>query len=396
MTDVAISGLEMPAARQINLVYETCANIRALQILPTDDLVEAINTIRSVLHQISPFKNEPVDYVKWVRADEVEANDYNPNSVAPPEMELLRLSIMADGYTQPIVANREAGKFVVIDGFHRNRVGKEVPEVRARIGGYLPVVQIRASQTDPTDRMASTIRHNRARGKHRVTAMSDIVIELKRRNWSNEKICKNLGMDKDEVLRLCQISGLIELFADQQFSQAWEAEGQITPDDFEEISGIAAECEDEGCDVRTANTDDPNRKFHTFDKWECHKAGFFASSPLPGYSAQQCREMYRDFLSDLSRFEEGLQKVTTEWPFSCEQNLTNSAMNRIAWLGQAAMCAMTGVPSEFRGGYFLLTDDQQKAADALALQYLNAWLVRAGMEPVPLEIAQPDRQADIY
>jgi len=327
----------------------------------------------------------------------VQANDYNPNTVAPPEMELLKVSISADGYTQPIVANKEDDKFVVVDGFHRNRVGRESPEIRGRIHGYLPVVQIRDSQLDKADRIAATIRHNRARGKHRIEAMSDIVIELKRRNWSNEKICKNLGMDRDEVLRLCQISGLIELFADQQFSQAWEAEGQIAPEDFKEISGIASDCEEGGAvNVRTANTDDPGRRFHTFDKWECYKAGFFASSPPPGYSAQLCRERYRDFLSDLPRFEEGLKRVIAEWPYSCDQNLTNAAMNRIAWLGQAAMCLSTGVPAEFRGGYFLLAESQQQAADALALKYLNLWLERNGMDAVPLEIAQPDRQSDIY
>jgi ParB-like chromosome segregation protein Spo0J len=167
----------------------------------------------------SPFNSEPVDFVRWVRNDTVHANDYNPNSVAPPEMGLLRLSIEADGYTQPIVATHD---LEVVDGFHRHRVGKELASIQARVHGYLPVVQIRDSQNDKADRMASTIRHNRARGKHKVEAMSDMVIELKRRNWSDEKIAKNLGMDADEVLRLCQISGLSELFKDQNFSQSWD------------------------------------------------------------------------------------------------------------------------------------------------------------------------------
>lgn len=188
-----------------------------------DTLVEAINLVRSRVHDISPFASEPVDFVKWVRAADIEANDYNPNSVAPPEMELLRLSIMADGYTQPIVANDEDGRLIVIDGFHRNRVGKECADVRDRVKGYLPVVQIRSTQSDRSDRMASTIRHNRARGKHKVEAMSDIVLELKRRNWSDEKIGRELGMDPDEVLRLTQISGLAEMFSDKDFSEAWEA-----------------------------------------------------------------------------------------------------------------------------------------------------------------------------
>lgn len=187
-----------------------------------DERVEAVNAIREALSIHSPFSSEPVDFVRWVIADTVQANDYNPNSVAPPEMELLRLSIMADGYTQPIVTNEHDGLREVVDGFHRNRVGKECPDVRARVKGYLPVVQIKDSQSDKGDRMASTIRHNRARGKHRIDAMSDIVLELKRRNWSNEKIGKQLGMDPDEVLRLAQITGLAEMFADREFSQAWE------------------------------------------------------------------------------------------------------------------------------------------------------------------------------
>lgn len=201
-----------------------------------DQKVNALNKIRETINEFSPFKTEPVDNVIWVKSDNVKANDYNPNSVAPPEMELLRLSIMADGYTQPIVTNNEDGVSVVIDGFHRNRVGRECDDVRNRIKGFLPVVQIRESQKDRSDRMASTIRHNRARGKHKVDAMSDIVIELKRRNWSDEKIGKNLGMDPDEVLRLAQISGLAEAFANRDFSKAWEVgEGEIVETEFEAI-----------------------------------------------------------------------------------------------------------------------------------------------------------------
>ena len=200
-----------------------------IELLSLPEKVKALNAMRAYLHTLSPFSTEPVDFVKWVKNTDVAANDYNPNTVAPPEMELLRLSIMADGYTQPVVTNQEENSLVVIDGFHRNRVGKECEDVQKRVHGYLPVVQIRTSQTDLTDRMASTIRHNRARGKHRVEAMSEIVIELKRRNWSDEKIAKNLGMEPDEVLRLCQISGLAELFAGQEFSSSWDIE------DFESV-----------------------------------------------------------------------------------------------------------------------------------------------------------------
>jgi ParB-like chromosome segregation protein Spo0J len=192
--------------------------------LSLEDKVDFINQLKTDLHEISPFKNEPVDCVLWVKADEVIANDYNPNSVAPPEMELLRHSISSDGYTQPIVTWNSDNSFEVIDGFHRNRVGKECKDVRERIYGYLPVVVANQDRIEKGDRIAATIRHNRARGKHKIDSMSDIVVDLKRRNWSPKKIGKELGMDADEVLRLAQISGLAEMFADREFSEAWEAD----------------------------------------------------------------------------------------------------------------------------------------------------------------------------
>lgn len=189
-----------------------------------DDKVNLINALRTAIHGVSPFKSEPVDLVLWVSNNEVVANDYNPNSVAPPEMELLRVSIDADGYTQPIVSMPHDDKFEVVDGFHRHRVGKEVDQIRNRVHGYLPLVQIRSSQEDKSNRMAATIRHNRARGEHKVDSMAEIVIELKRRFWSDEKIAKELGMEPDEVLRLQQVTGLALLFKDEEFSKAWEAD----------------------------------------------------------------------------------------------------------------------------------------------------------------------------
>lgn len=199
--------------------------IEQIKELPTDELVETINKIKLALHEISPFKSEPVDCVIWVKNTAVFANDYNPNSVAPPEMKLLELSIKEDGYTQPIVTMENmSGNREVIDGFHRNMVGKNCKEIQERINGYLPVVTINTDRQDKSDRMAATVRHNRARGKHSVNAMSDMVVELKRRNWSDEKIAKQLGMDADEVLRLSQICGLAGLYADNEFSESWEIE----------------------------------------------------------------------------------------------------------------------------------------------------------------------------
>ena len=193
-----------------------------LALLPEDDRIDALNEIRALLHEVSPFCNEPVDYVRWVPAEDVQANDYNPNVVAPPEMRLLELSIEADGFTQPIVSFPQNGHREVVDGFHRNLVGKQSKRVRERLRGYLPVTTIRTDRQSREDRIASTIRHNRARGKHQVGDMSDIVVELKRRNWSDAKIGRELGMEPDEVLRLAQISGLAEMFADREFSEAWE------------------------------------------------------------------------------------------------------------------------------------------------------------------------------
>lgn len=201
---------------------EIVRNIKTLTFLSIDERVGIINKIREELHKISPFNTEPVDFVRWVKNPMVYANDYNPNSVAPPEMELLRLSISADGYTQPIVSMPVENGYEVIDGFHRHRVGKECLDIQSKVHGYLPLVEIKSDRRDKNDRMASTIRHNRARGKHKVEAMSDIVIELKRRNWTDDKIARELGMEADEVLRLCQISGLVELFQDQDFSNSWD------------------------------------------------------------------------------------------------------------------------------------------------------------------------------
>jgi len=165
---------------------------------------------------INNQKNHPVSNVQWVESNKVRANDYNPNAVARPEMELLKISIESDGFTQPIVVWTHDDYYEVVDGFHRHLVGKELNMT------HLPVVVINTDRSDINDRVASTIRHNRARGKHQVGKMSDIVIALSKRNWNDKKIGKELGMEPDEVLRLKQVGGLAELFADKEFSEAWE------------------------------------------------------------------------------------------------------------------------------------------------------------------------------
>jgi ParB-like chromosome segregation protein Spo0J len=360
--------------------------INSISILPLAEKVDALNQIRFKLHQISPFKNEPVDFVRWVKNDLVHSNDYNPNSVAPPEMELLRLSIDSDGYTQPIVSMSDPdGSFEVIDGFHRHRVGKECESIQSRICGYLPLVQIRETQIDKTNRMASTIRHNRARGKHAVNAMSDIVIELKKRNWSDDRIAKELGMDSDEVLRLCQISGLQDVFSDQKFSQAWDA-AIVDEDKFNLL--------DES-DISESEQDN-ERIFHEWEDWECFPAGFYSDKPPKGMTTEECEILYKEFLSDIPRFEMALKKVLEQWGNSCEHYLTNSKMNRIAWLGQASLCIDSGIPSRFCGGYNLLTSEQQKDADLKALEYLNIWLLKNNRTQLKWEEAQSKTKADIY
>lgn len=370
---------------------EIADQIKSMQI---DDKVEALNEVREILHEVSPFADEPVDFVKWVKNDEVTANDYNPNKVAPPEMKLLEHSIMNDGYTQPVVSwsNSDKGAIEVIDGFHRNRVAKESRVVWNRLNGYLPIVDIRTEQSSKNDRMASTIRHNRARGKHQVDAMSEIVIELKNRNWRNARIAKELGMDEEEVLRMCQISGLEHLFSDKDFSRAWEAGD---PDEtWEDITDEVTEDDMETVKIPHENRDD--RIFHTYDKWECYKAGFYATH-VDGKTEEQCKEEYRQFLSDTERFRRAAYKVIEEWPYSCEHYLTNFAMNRIAWIGQAAMCYETGVPAKFCGGFNMLTEEQKQEANEVALEVLNTWLERNGREPVTMdEGLSAGRQVEIY
>ena len=184
-----------------------------------DEKVKMLNLIRTNIADISPFE-EPVDCVRWIPADKVKANEYNPNRVASAEMKLLHTSIKLDGYTQPIVAYKlDNGEYEVVDGFHRNRVGKEYKDINKRIHGYLPIVVL----DKPLDeRIGSTIRHNRARGTHQIRSMSEIVLDLAKAGWTDEEICKKIGMELDEVIKLKQITGLKEAFQNHEFSKSWE------------------------------------------------------------------------------------------------------------------------------------------------------------------------------
>jgi ParB-like chromosome segregation protein Spo0J len=164
----------------------------------------------------------PVYNVKAVPIEKVRANTYNPNSVAPPEMALLETSIWEDGYTMPVVCYYlpEEDVYEIVDGYHRYTTLKTSKRIYEREGGMLPVVVI---NKDESNRMASTIRHNRARGSHSVELMSNIVAELTRAGMSDAWIIRHIGMDKDELLRLKQITGLADLFKDREFSEAFDA-----------------------------------------------------------------------------------------------------------------------------------------------------------------------------
>lgn len=163
----------------------------------------------------------PVYNVIAVPVEKIRANSYNPNSVAPPEMRLLEKSIWEDGYTMPVVCYylKDEDVYEIVDGFHRYTILKKSKKIRDREKGLLPVVVI---DKDNSNRMASTIRHNRARGTHSIELMVNIVAELTKSGMSDAWILKNIGMDADELLRLKQISGLTELFKDKEFSKSWE------------------------------------------------------------------------------------------------------------------------------------------------------------------------------
>ena len=162
----------------------------------------------------------PVYNIQKIPIEKIQANAYNPNAVAPPEMKLLYKSILEDGYTMPIVCYylKDIGKYEIVDGYHRYRIMKEHKDIYERENGCLPVSII---EKDINNRMASTIRHNRARGTHSIELMTNIVADLVESGMSDAWILRNIGMDAEELLRLKQLSGLQELFKDKEFSKSW-------------------------------------------------------------------------------------------------------------------------------------------------------------------------------
>jgi hypothetical protein len=197
-------------------------------------------------------------------------------------------------------------------------------------------------------------------------------------------------MDEEEILRLCQITGLEDLFKDDDFSRAWESsdsEEWIEPldDDFESEE-----------EYRTVNTSDPDRIFHTYEKWECQKAGFYASK-VDGKSKVDCESEYAEFLRDSEAFRAAGMALIKEWKYSSEHYLTNKAMNRIAWMGQASACYARGLPSKYCAGFNQLTDEEQHTANLVALDCINAWMVENEREELELDEAiSAGRQVSIY
>ncbi len=193
--------------------------------VPDERKLAVIEQIRDLLHELSPTCAQPVDRVRWVPIDEVHANDYNPNSVAKNEMKLLHTSISHDGYTQPVVTiyDESTKKYVIVDGFHRYSTMRLNQDIFDATRGMLPVVVI---DKPINDRMASTVRHNRARGKHSVTGMASMIFSMLENGWSDSAICAELGLEVDELLRLKHVTGFSKLFEDVEYRKSWETKHQ--------------------------------------------------------------------------------------------------------------------------------------------------------------------------
>lgn len=205
-----------------NLTEQLCFELSLIK--DSDDKIQVINEVRKLIHEESPLKHHPVDFVFWKKSDKVEANEYNPNSIPPPEMKLLYESISNDGYTMPIVSYEDTNITRIVDGFHRRETEKRNADISQSTFGHVPLTTIRDKQTGLSDRMASTIRHNRARGSHNIELMSQIVTELVEMGKGDAWICKHVGMSPDELLRMKQITGLASLFQNEDFSNSWEPE----------------------------------------------------------------------------------------------------------------------------------------------------------------------------
>jgi hypothetical protein len=190
------------------------------------DKIAFLNELNEFIHrEISEIK-QPINFVRWIPVEKVSPNDYNPNSVAKIEMGLLYKSIKHDGYTQPIVTiyDEKLDKYVIVDGFHRYFTCKTNKDIYERNKGHLPCVVI---EKDINERMAATVRHNRARGEHSVAGMGNMVFEMLENGWSETDICNHLGMEAEEILKLKHITGFSRLFENANYQKSWETKNQI-------------------------------------------------------------------------------------------------------------------------------------------------------------------------
>lgn len=192
----------------------------------SDDKAQFLNDIRAKIHELSEYNHNPVDNVIWVPIEKVCPNDYNPNSVASKEMGLLYKSIEHDGYTQPIVTYYDAEKerYIIVDGFHRYFVGKNKDNIREGNKGMVPITVI---DKEINDRMASTVRHNRARGSHSIDGMGSVVFDMLKNGWKDAEICNELGMEPEELLKLKHVTGFSKLFKNVEYNKSWETDRMV-------------------------------------------------------------------------------------------------------------------------------------------------------------------------
>ncbi|PML55973.1 chromosome partitioning protein ParB [Vibrio sp. 10N.261.52.A1] len=190
---------------------------------PNKQTIDKVNIFNRAVRMLADLIPDlpPACHVEMIPLEEIEANQYNPNKMAPPESNLLRTSLEKSGVTMPILVNRlnvREKKYVVIDGYHRYQLLLNHPELQA-LKGYIPAVILNLPEEKC---MSTSVRHNLARGSHQVELTADLIIQLREMGWTNNKICYELGMDQDEVLRLQQVTGLAAAFKDQDFSLSWE------------------------------------------------------------------------------------------------------------------------------------------------------------------------------
>lgn len=184
-----------------------------------EDKVKFLNELRLFIHEISPFKHNPCDCIIWEKLENVKPNDYNPNVVPKNEFELLYTSIKEDGYTMPIVVFDEGnGSYTIIDGYHRYMVSKIFEDIRSKNLGYIPISIVKGKTR--AERIASTIRHNRARGQHQIVRMPNLILELSR-EWKDEDIMKKVGLDLGEIQKIKILGGYASLFKDKDYSKSW-------------------------------------------------------------------------------------------------------------------------------------------------------------------------------